>query len=346
MKKLLLTILMIVMAISLIACGDSDNGGTGGGTPGITPGGDGGNQQEYDPYDPEQYIYKNVFANSPYKDQWTTGKSGADLMNIWDNSILPNIIPEKPASVTEVDYTSYTGVLDQKYSSGSFGKFYFEEGQTDFEFYTLIFDGTEETYNELLEHFSKIFICYNDSEDHHYSQKRGYLHCYSKDWYAYLHYTEDGEYDWETNVFTPSGMWRFSLNITPAYFKLPTKFQGISLPQYGMLTCTYNIIACYNDGDDEYTYVEYDFMTEKYKEPVKEYWYTGELEYYGVEKEDVEKYCNQLLIEGLVCEFQSVNEYGEYQKRFDKNNVKVRVVYYESQKQLVVSIAYGEYWFY
>ena len=67
MKKLIALLIGVMIAFSLVACGDpsgntggggGDSGG-GGGKPIVTPGDD------YDPNDPEQYIYRSVFANSP-----------------------------------------------------------------------------------------------------------------------------------------------------------------------------------------------------------------------------------------------------------------------------------------
>ena len=65
MKKLIALLLGLMMAFSLVACGDP-SGNTGGGGSG---GGGGGNNpivipDDYDPYDPEQYVYKSVFANT------------------------------------------------------------------------------------------------------------------------------------------------------------------------------------------------------------------------------------------------------------------------------------------
>ena len=125
MKKLLALLLTLAMVFSLAACGnkkdkpsgdeknntdssysdgennDNPDGGSGsdGGGSVVTP------DEEYNPYDPEQYIYRSVFANSPYKDQWDTGRSGAELDGIWDSSVLPDKVPEKPSTVTEVDRT-------------------------------------------------------------------------------------------------------------------------------------------------------------------------------------------------------------------------------------------------
>ena len=78
MKKLIALLLGLMMAFSLVACGDT-SGNTGGGGSG---GGGGGNNpivtpgEDYDPNDPNQYIYREVFADSPYKDQWDTSRLG------------------------------------------------------------------------------------------------------------------------------------------------------------------------------------------------------------------------------------------------------------------------------
>ena len=94
MKKILALLLSIMMVFALVACNnteDPDNSGGGGGGSGGGGGGDPSsivNDTEYDPTDPEQYIYRSVFANSPYKDQWDTGRYGADVSGVWDIYML------------------------------------------------------------------------------------------------------------------------------------------------------------------------------------------------------------------------------------------------------------------
>ena len=131
MKKILALLLSIMMMFAFVACNNTEDPDNSGGGGGGDSGGGGGNPivtpgDDYDPDDPEQYIYRSVFANSPYKDQWDTSRYGADVSGVWDSSVLPSVFPTKPDSVTAIDRTEFVGLLDEKIAYNPPGELYVE----------------------------------------------------------------------------------------------------------------------------------------------------------------------------------------------------------------------------
>ncbi len=349
MKKLLALLLIFAMIFSMAACGvleatkpeDTKPGNNGnepsGGGSNVKPTGD-----DYNPRDPEQYIYRNVFANSPHKDKWETGPSGADLYGIWDQSVLPAVFPTQPEGVTDIDRTGFVGKLDEKWSSGSFGELVFDEDTTDYEYFYVMFEGTEATFEALKDALKANFICHDNAQSDVFSgARRGRFNAYSTDWYLYFSYTEGGDYDWETDTFTPSGEWSFTLNAIPAYYQLPKVVQGIALPQFGMIMWDEKILQCYDEGDEEYTYLDYDYQTGTADGTIKTYWANEEMRYYGATEAQFREYCQDIQAAGFTG-----GQDGGTNVRYKKDGVEVNIRYEAEYGYMYLWIVYGEYWYY
>ena len=344
MKRILALLFSLMMAFALVACknkkdpvnsgggGDGGSGG-GGGNPIVTPGDD------YDPDDPEQYIYRSVFANSPYKDQWETSNWGAELDDIWDSSVLPDKIPEKPSSVTEVDGTEYTGKLDDKLGYNPPGKLsidYDYEGDVKpWEYYMVMFTGTMDTFNTLVSDFETNFACHDERNDGMGETRfRGEFHAYSTDLYVYMSYQENGSYNLETYEFEGNGTVLFSIYAIPVHHQLPKFVEGVPLMQVGYLMWADTYLTCWGEGDDDYTEIPYDYQTGTATGAVKEYW--GEdFDYYGATASDADAYGSQLMTAGFT---RTTNDNSPYYKIYEKDDIQVIVQYDDEYKCVMVSV--------
>ncbi len=329
MKKLVALLLGLMMALSLVACGDpsgNTGGGGGGNTPIVIP-------RDYDPDDPEQYIYRSVFANSPYKDQWETSKWGAEIDGVWDSSVLPDKIPEKPSSVTEVDRTEYTGMLDDKLGNNPPGKLYidydYDGDGKPWEYYMVMFTGTIDTFNTLVADFETNFACYNDSDNSIGETRfKGEFHAYSTDLYVYMSYQEDGSYNSETYEFEGDGTVWFTIYAIPVHHQLPKLVEGVPLMQAGYVMWHDTYLMCYGENDDEYTELQYDYQTGTATGTVKEYWGV-EFVYYGATTADADAYGSQLMTAGFT---RATNENEPYYKIYEKDDIQVIVQYDDDYK--------------
>ena len=345
MKRILALFINLMMVFALVACNkteDPDNsggggGGTGdgGGNPIVTPGDD------YDPDDPEQYIYRSVFANSPYKDQWDTGRYGADVSGVWDSSVLPSVFPAKPDSVTAIDRTEFVGLLDEKIAYNPPGELYVEvDYDTDerpWTYFFVMFEGTEATLNTLIADLAENFECRDDREDSWGDDRiSGELHAYSTEWYLFLKYSQDLDWSSEERVVTEN--FSFTLYAMPVHHQLPKVVEGVPLLQVGYLTDAVTHVTGYSAGDDDYTYLDYDFQTGTPSGSLKENWTTGEIVYYGVKMSDVESYATQLVNAGLTL--QSNNNGYWY---FKKGEINVTIRYDEAYKSATIYVQLGNW---
>lgn len=345
MKKILALLISFMMVFALVACNnteDPDNSGGGGGGSGggggnpiVTPGDD------YDPNDPEQYIYRSVFANSPYKDQWDTGRYGADISGVWDSSVLPSVFPTKPDSVTAIDRTEFVGLLDKKIAYNPPGELYVEvDYDTDerpWTYFFVMFEGTEATLNTLIADLAENFECRDDREDSWGDDRiSGELHAYSTEWYLFLKYSQDLDWSSEERVVTEN--FSFTLYAMPVHHQLPKVVEGVPLLQVGYLTNAVTHVTGYSAGDDDYTYLDYDYQTGTPSGAMKENWTTDEIVYYGVKLSDVESYATQLVNAGLTLQSSS-NGYWY----FKKGEINVTIRYDEAYKSATIYVQLGNW---
>ena len=344
MKKILALLLSIMMMFAFVACNnteDPDNSGGGGGSGGggenpiVTPGDD------YDPNDPEQYIYRSVFANSPYKDQWDTSRYGADVSGVWDSSVLPSVFPAKPDSVTAIDRTEFVGLLDEKIANNPPGELYVEvDYDTDerpWTYFFVMFEGTEATLNTLIADLAENFECRDDREDSWGDDRiSGELHAYSTEWYLFLKYSQDLDWSSEERVVTEN--FSFTLYAMPVHHQLPKIIEGVPLLQVGYLMDPVSDVTGYSDGDDDYTYLDYDYQTGTPSGAMKENWTTDEIVYYGVKMADLESYATQLVNAGLTLQ-SSNNGYWW----FKKGDINVTVRYDETYKSATIYVQLGNW---
>ena len=348
MKKILALLLSIMMMFAFVACNnteDPDNGGGGTGGGGGSGGG-GGNLivtpgDDYDPDDPEQYIYRSVFANSPYKAQWDTSRYGADISGVWDSSVLPSVFPTKPDSVTAIDRTEFVGLLDEKIAYNPPGELYVEvDYDTDerpWTYFFVMFEGTEATLNTLIADLAENFECRDDREDNWGDDRiSGELHAYSTEWYLFLKYSQDLDWSSEERVVTEN--FSFTLYAMPVHHQLPKVVEGVPLLQVGYLMDAVTHVTGYSDGDDDYTYLDYDYQTGTPSGSLKENWTTDEIVYYGVKLTDVEAYSTQLVNAGFTLQS---SEDGYWY--FKKGEINVTVRYDEAYKSATIYVQLGNW---
>ncbi len=347
MKKIVALLISFMMVFAFVAC----NNGKDPNTPGSSTTGQGGgdpsriiNDPDYNPYDPEQYIYRNVFANSTYKDQWDTSRSGAKLDGIWDSSVLPEVFPEKPDSVTAVDRTQYVGKLDNKIGSGRLGEVAFDE--EDYEFFYVMFDGTEATLNSLVSSLCANLAVEDDRDTSWTGRLIGDVHAYSTEWYLWLTYSQDGDWD-DNNNFVANEVFNFTLYAVPAQHQLPKLIEGVPLMQAGYLRSAPDGVEGYNEGDDEMSYIDYDYQIGAPAEPMKQNWCSDRFEYYGADLEDMTAYGAQLLAAGFTLAHDS--SYEDHTSRtYTKGSITVDVQYYGDDHYVWLRVIGGntDYFYY
>ena len=346
MKRILALLISLMMVFALVACNNTEEPDNSGGGGGGGSGGGGGNPivtpgDDYDPDDPEQYIYRSVFANSPYKDQWDTSRYGADVSGVWDSSVLPDMFPAKPDSVTAIDRTEFVGLLDEKVASNPPGDLYveydYESDEKPWTYFFVMFEGTEATLNTLIADLAESFECRDDREDNWGDDRiMGELHAYSTDWYLFLSYSQDLDWSNEERVATEN--FSFTLYAIPVHHQLPKIVEGVPLLQVGYLMEAADYVAGYNDGDDDYTYVDYNFQTGTPSGAMKENWETGEIVYYGAKLTDVEAYSTQLVNAGFTLQS---SEDGYWW--FTKGDINVTVRYDAEYKSATVNVQFGNW---
>ncbi len=353
MKKIISVIIALVVIVTgivlaIVFLGDnnpsSENSGNLGGGGG--PGG-GGNSivrpgDDYNPYDPEQYIYRNVFANSPYKDQWDTSRYGADVSGVWDSSVLPSVFPAKPDSVTAIDRTEFVGLLDEKISNYPPGDLYvevdYDTEERPWTYFFVMFEGTEDTLNTLIEDLEENFEC-RDERENNWGDDRiaGEFHAYSTDWYLWLRYSQD--LDWSSDERVVTENFSFTLYAMPVHHQLPKVVEGVPLLQVGYLMSAVTYVVGYSDGDDDYTYLDYDYQTGTPSGAMKENWTSEEIVYYGVKMADLESYVTQLVNAGLTMQSSSTGYYWWFQK----GDINVTVSYDETYKSATIYVQLGNW---
>ena len=346
MKRILALLISLMMVFALVACNNTEDPDNSGGGGGGGSGGGGGNPivtpgDDYDPNDPEQYIYRSVFANSPYKAQWDTGRYGADISGVWDSSVLPSVFPAKPDSVTAIDRTEFVGLLDEKIANNPPGELYVEvDYDTDerpWTYFFVMFEGTEATLNTLIADLAENFECRDDREDSWGDDRiSGELHAYSTEWYLFLKYSQDLDWSSEERVVTEN--FSFTLYAMPVHHQLPKVVEGVPLLQVGYLTEAVTHVTGYSSGDDDYTYLDYDYQTGTPSGAMKENWTTDEIVYRGVKLSDVESYATQLVNAGLTLQSSS-NGYWY----FKKGEINVTIRYDEAYKSATIYVQLGNW---
>ena len=346
MKRILALLISLMMVFALVACNNTEDPDNSGGGGGGGSGGGGGNPivtpgDDYDPDDPEQYIYRSVFANSPYKDQWDTSRYGADVSGVWDSSVLPSVFPAKPDSVTAIDRTEFVGLLDEKIANNPPGELYVEvDYDTDerpWTYFFVMFEGTESTLNTLIADLAENFECRDDREDSWGDDRiSGELHAYSTEWYLFLKYSQDLDWSSEERVVTEN--FSFTLYAMPVHHQLPKVVEGVPLLRVGYLMNAVTYVTGYSDGDDDYTYLDYDYQTGKPSGAMKENWTTDEIVYYGVKMADLESYATQLVNAGLTLQSSSDGYWW-----FKKGEINVTVRYDEAYKSATIYVQLGNW---
>ncbi len=352
MKRILALLISLMMVFALVACNnteDPDNSGGGGG------GGSGGGgidprsiveNPDYNPRDPEQYIYRNVFANSPYKDQWDTSRYGADVSGVWDSSVLPDVFPAKPDSVTAIDRTEFVGLLDEKISNNPPGELYvevdYDTEERPWTYFFVMFEGREATLNTLIADLEENFECRDDREDNWGDDRiMGELHAYSTDWYLFLSYSQD--LDWSSDERVVTENFSFTLYAIPVHHSLPKQVEGLTLPTFGYLTNGVFDLVCYASGDDDYTYVDYNFETGTASGALKENWSLSNVEYYGATIADAESYGQYLVSQGYALTYDSrLYDANSYSLEYEKSDMTVRVTYDADEKCVELWVIKGD----
>ncbi len=356
MKKIISIVIAIVVlaigAISVYFLVDKDNqsaenSGIGGKN---SIGGNGENPvlpigDDYDPNDPEQYIYRSVFANSPYKDQWDTSRYGADVSGVWDSTVLPSVFPAKPHSVTAIDRTEYVGKLDNKITSNPPGylsvDYDYEGDDKPWEYYMVMFTGTMDTFNTLVADLETNFACYDNRDDSIGETRfKGEFHAYRTDLYVFMNYQENGSYNSETYEFEGDGTVWFTLYAMPVHHQLPKLVEGVPLMQAGYVMYDHTTLTCWGEGDDDYTEIPYNYQTGTATGTVKESWGV-EFEYRGATTSDADAYGSQLTSAGFTC---VTNDSDPYYKRYTKDNIEVIVQYYAEFKYVEVKVQTENWW--
>ncbi|MBO5304621.1 MAG: hypothetical protein J6A99_02975, partial [Clostridia bacterium] len=120
--------------------------------------------------------------------------------------------------------------------------------------------------------------------------------------------------------------------------QLPKIIEGVPLLQVGYLMDPVSDVTGYSDGDDDYTYLDYDYQTGTPSGSMKENWTTEEITYYGVKMADLESYATQLVNAGLTLQSSSDGYWW-----FKKGEINVTVRYDETYKSATIYVQLGNW---
>lgn len=269
MKKLFILLISIFIALTFVACDNTE-------APDLTGGGAGGG---------ERGVQGNVYDGSPYEEDWRDGASYDYVDGVWDSYVLPDVFPSQPTTGTIDDVrTYYIAIDDPKYTS-YVGAVYFPD--ENYFYYELGFLGNEAHQTYLVDALTEkgFFIDYDDS----WGNNRLFINAFSNDYYVTIR-----RYDSDDNPACP---YEFDCYIIPKQMTFPvSNFGGVPLPSFGYVTSEYDLTYMKYELD----YSDWEDVTLDQFSSENPWYYSCELE--GVKLENVTAYKNSLTSSGWTAQ--------------------------------------------
>ncbi len=317
MKKNLIAILVVILALSFVACGaraavrnavkdaisgesdtsedaDSSSEDFNGDTSILT-------QKDIDDANEAWSRLEEMF----YAEDWYWDKEDDSgyINGKWDESVMYDPVPAPPEGM-KITEMQYNGKKSQKWSeTGTIGDMHIDG--TDYEYISVDFECSKAQLEEMVRGYTEAGWMMHFEED--YGNGDVWHFYYGDDYYAYLRgsdYMADDGY--EIGAY---------LLVTPAYYELPKTVAGVKLPQCGIL-----FGAGWLDGyDKDYNRVEEELSLDTPAGSLPTFWIFAGESYYGTVADDVKAYRDEMVAEGweLVNEYEEAPEYNITLKKGD-----------------------------
>ena len=293
MKKLFAILLAAMMMLSLAACGTPSGNEGGGGT-----GGGNANAGEVDSYE-----------KLKLPEGWDNYSTHASIDDVWDTSVLPEILPGPIDGMTAVE-TVYKDKVHTKYEF-SVGRLGFEKSE-DFRVWEVSFTATQAQFDDYLEALdTKGFVGALDTDEseddrsvYSFSNKAGYYAC------VRFGSFNDSEEEVRKGYIT----------ITDSLYDRPVSVSGIPLPEFGVATVDYSekgYIDVWDNSVDDYVSDDFDWFKDSFPTDLPEgNYFELSISYFGGNLELAKEYTSKIASLGweMVSDFSEHSDCSTYKK--------------------------------
>ena len=295
MKKIFAILLAAMMFLSIVACGNN-------GTPSGNEGGgnEGGNTDVGD---------VDSYEKLKLPEGWDNYSTHASIDDVWDTSVLPEILPEPIEGMTAIE-TVYKDKVHTKYDF-SVGRLSFEKSE-DFRLWEVTFKATQAQFDAYLEAMKgKGFIGALDTREsagdrsvYSFSNESGY--------YVSIQYGTIGD--------SGEDVRKGFITITDSLYDKPDSVNGIPLPDFGVASVDYSekgYIDIWDNSVGDYISEDFDWFTDSFPTDLPEdNSFELSIVYFGGSLDAAKEYTSQLPSLGweLVSYFSENSEYATYKK--------------------------------
>lgn len=315
MKKILAILLVLLMALSLAACGGNDDTIISQEEPDdldMNP-----DDLDMNPDDLEEAL-TNLDALMP--EGWDENRYGAYIYEIWDSEFLPDCFPTPPEGV-KVDQTTFKDfthdTLNGDYGVGPLNYDSYE----DYREYGVGFYATQEQLNDFVVSVETKGMTGGQTEDGEWCIYEYFGNGWFMEIFANLMHN-DQEYDYWVSV-----------SATDCLFELPASISGIPLPQCGFVSYDY---AAYSIQDFSNGYEDVDFDLSA--DTLPDEYYAAWFNYYCTVNQDAIDYAQQLKDLGWEVVWESDGEDG-YRCCLQKDGIYAVSNYYNYDCMLEVGFS-------
>ena len=308
MKKILAILLVLLMALSLAACGGNDDTIISQEEP---------DDLDMNPDDLEEAL-TNLDALMP--EGWDENRYGAYIYEIWDSEFLPDCFPTPPEGV-KVDQTTFKDfthdTLNGDYGVGPLNYDSYE----DYREYGVGFYATQEQLNDFVVSVETKGMTGGQTEDGEWCIYEYFGNGWFMEIFANLMHN-DQEYDYWVSV-----------SATDCLFELPASISGIPLPQCGFVSYDH---AAYSIQDFSNGYEDVDFDLSA--DTLPDEYYAAWFNYYCTVNQDAIDYAQQLKDLGWEVVWESDGEDG-YRCCLQKDGIYAVSNYYNYDCTLEVGFS-------
>lgn len=315
MKKILAILLVLLMALSLAACGGNDDTIISQEEPDdldMNP-----DDLDMNPDDLEEAL-TNLDALMP--EGWDENRYGAYIYEIWDSEFLPDCFPTPPEGV-KVDQTTFKDfthdTLNGDYGVGPLNYDSYE----DYREYGVGFYATQEQLNDFVVSVETKGMTGGQTEDGEWCIYEYFGNGWFMEIFANLMHN-DQEYDYWVSV-----------SATDCLFELPASISGIPLPQCGFVSYDH---AAYSIQDFSNGYEDVDFDLSA--DTLPDEYYAAWFNYYCTVNQDAIDYAQQLKDLGWEVVWESDGEDG-YRCCLQKDGIYAVSNYYNYDCTLEVGFS-------
>lgn len=315
MKKILAILLVLLMALSLAACGGNDDTIISQEEPDdldMNP-----DDLDMNPDDLEEAL-TNLDALMP--EGWDENRYGAYIYEIWDSEFLPDCFPTPPEGI-KVDQTTFKDfthdTLNGDYGVGPLNYDSYE----DYREYGVGFYATQEQLNDFVVSVETKGMTGGQTEDGEWCIYEYFGNGWFMEIFANLMHN-DQEHDYWVSV-----------SATDCLYELPASISGIPLPQCGFVSYDH---AAYSIQDFSNGYEDVDFDLSA--DTLPDEYYAAWFNYYCTVNQDAIDYAQQLKDLGWEVVWESDGEDG-YRCCLQKDGIYAVSNYYNYDCTLEVGFS-------